>query len=647
MLPKLSYNKITFIIIASALVVAQTALSLLFIKNYEKGLIEEIRLSSHDISQMIENACNSASKLIFTNSINIDKMLKKAQKKLENIEVGSSEFFEIFHKTEFYNTGIPVVWGFKVAGEGEKENHFKFKPTRIDPRNPKHEATSKVERLLLKKLQNSNQNEAWAIDEKENVFRFMRSAIIKKECLMCHGGEYDDPKRPGTVLDPIGFTKEGKKIGDKNGAFQIIFDLTQVQEKANLVLIETVIVGIFIWIAACIAMYIILKRTQAIESYKRHTKKQKQHLKEVKKEKASIEESEKWYRALFEQAANSVVLIDSQNGAVVAFNDKAHKNLGYTRDEFKKLNIHDFESFENGERIERDIEKSEDGSHTFEVKHIAKNAEIRNMIVSRRVVSISDKDFLLSIFIDITGRIKAERELTKRTKELKRSNEDLEQFAYIASHDLSEPLRMISSYVTLLGERYMGKLDPTADEFIEFAVDGTIRMQALIKGLLAYSRVGTDCKKDDIVDCNKVLKETLSNLKLAISENSATVNADNLPTIKGDYIQITQLFQNIISNALKFCRVEKPNIEIKVIEENKNWLFSFKDNGIGIDDKFSKDVFIVFRRLNTREEYSGTGIGLSICKKIVERHNGSIWVESDKGKGSTFYFKLPFINKYL
>jgi PAS domain S-box-containing protein len=253
---------------------------------------------------------------------------------------------------------------------------------------------------------------------------------------------------------------------------------------------------------------------------------------------------------------------------------------------------------------------------------------------------------------DISERRWAEKELEKyrqhledmvklRTDQLARSNHDLEQFAYVASHDLQEPLRMISGYMQLLERRYKSKLDSDADKFINFAVDGAARMQQLINDLLAYSRVNQ--KGDDLttVDCGEALKEALSNLQLAVRESGAKVTHDPLPRVPGDRLQLVQLFQNLVSNSIKYHGQEPPMIHIgAVMEENGQWRFSVRDNGIGIEPDYFDRIFVIFQRLHDRSQYAGTGIGLAICKRIVERHGGRILVESQVGKGSTFYFTL-------
>ncbi|HEY9657197.1 MAG TPA: ATP-binding protein, partial [Allocoleopsis sp.] len=230
---------------------------------------------------------------------------------------------------------------------------------------------------------------------------------------------------------------------------------------------------------------------------------------------------------------------------------------------------------------------------------------------------------------------------TRQREELSRSNTELQQFAYIASHDLQEPLRMVTSYLQLLQRRYQNKLDSNADEFIGFAVDGAARMKRLINDLLAYSRVGTHGKVFERVDCNAVVQRAIDNLKIAITESNATITYDALPEVMGDASQLLQLFQNLLSNAIKFHGTVPPLIHIHADSTTDAWQFSVQDNGIGIEAQYAERIFVIFQRLHRQSDYPGTGIGLAVCKKIVERHGGQIWMESQPEQGSTFYFTLP------
>ncbi len=242
----------------------------------------------------------------------------------------------------------------------------------------------------------------------------------------------------------------------------------------------------------------------------------------------------------------------------------------------------------------------------------------------------------------VKANIELEQKVLERTTELEQSNIDLQEFAYIASHDLQEPLRMIISFLQLLSDRYKGQLDEDADEFIQFAVDGSKRLENMIKDLLDYSRVDRLGNPFSETDLNQVIENVIGNLKVTIDENNVKVTYDPLPILNADSIQMISLFQNLIGNAIKFRSKEPPRIHISVIEEETAYCFSIKDNGIGIDSAYFNNVFVIFKRLHTDWEYPGTGIGLAVCKKIIERHGGSISVESEgiPGKGSTFSFTI-------
>jgi len=244
----------------------------------------------------------------------------------------------------------------------------------------------------------------------------------------------------------------------------------------------------------------------------------------------------------------------------------------------------------------------------------------------------------------LDARLKRERQeetLRRALADLERSNRELEQFAYVASHDLQEPLRMVASFTQLLGQRYGGKLDKDADDFIRYAVDGANRMLALINDLLSYSRISTRGKVFEPTDTEAVLARVHANLLAMIEETGTILVHDPLPTVKADETQMVQLFQNLVQNAIKFRRDEAPRIHVAAQREGDEWVFSVRDNGIGIDAQYFDRIFVIFQRLHGKEEYPGTGIGLAVCKRIVERHAGRVWVESQPGQGSVFYFTLP------
>lgn len=238
-----------------------------------------------------------------------------------------------------------------------------------------------------------------------------------------------------------------------------------------------------------------------------------------------------------------------------------------------------------------------------------------------------------------------ESRVKERTAELARSNAELEQFAYVASHDLQEPLRMVSSYVQLLQRRYHGKLDTDADDFIGFASEGAVRMQKLINDLLAFSRVGTRGKTFEPVQLEAVVAQALENLQISIREKEATVTHDPLPMVHGDAGQLTQLFQNLIDNAMKFSGDQPPRVHISAVTEPDYCTCRVQDNGIGIAPEYQSKLFMLFQRLHTRRDYPGTGIGLAICKRIVERHGGRIWIESKPNEGSAFIFHIPSVER--
>ena len=283
------------------------------------------------------------------------------------------------------------------------------------------------------------------------------------------------------------------------------------------------------------------------------------------------------------------------------------------------------------EQWQGEVELNRVGTHAFPAK----------ITIMSMDASHPDQRQWVIEFTDITEAKRNQADLAARTEELFRSNRDLEQFAYIASHDLQEPLRMVASYTQLLARRYQGKLDADADEFIHYAVDGAERMQQLINDLLTFSRIGTQGSQHKLVDIQLILNRALFNLKNTLEDTQSLVTHGPLPVVHGDTTQLVQLFQNLIGNAIKFRGKDSPRIHIEVLEKEHEWLFSVLDNGIGIAPEYAQQVFSIFQRLHSRQEYPGTGIGLALCKKIVERHHGTIWVEpAPNGIGSLFQFTL-------
>jgi PAS domain S-box-containing protein len=352
------------------------------------------------------------------------------------------------------------------------------------------------------------------------------------------------------------------------------------------------------------------------------------------------------YRGLLEAAPDAMVVVN-QGGEIVLLNVQAEKQFGYRRDELVGQKVKNIIPEGFAERLIADALRSAEDALAqqigtgIELTGRRKNGSDFPIEIMLSPLESAEGILVTAAIRDITKRKKAEAHLLQKVEELNRSNEELGQFAYIASHDLQEPLRMVASYTQLLSRRYKGKLDSDADEFISFAVDGASRMQRLIQDLLAYSRVGTI--EMDLLDTSseEALQQALINLRGAIEEKGALVTHDPLPTVLADETQLIQLFQNLVGNAIKYQNPGVPRVHISAAKNGgKKWMFSVKDNGLGIDPQYFEKIFGVFQRLHKREEFAGTGIGLAICKKIVERHGGSISVESQPGQGSIFRFVL-------
>ncbi|OHB49421.1 MAG: hypothetical protein A2Y10_14405 [Planctomycetes bacterium GWF2_41_51] len=374
-----------------------------------------------------------------------------------------------------------------------------------------------------------------------------------------------------------------------------------------------------------------------------------------KKAQSSLELSEKRYRSLAE-ATTQVVWTTNAEGQVVF-------DMPLWRD-FTGLNLEQIQGWgwidslhpDDRERTAKIWSKAIENGTLYETEYrlLRKDGQYRNVYV--RGVPVSNDDGSIREWIgtctDVTEKKVTEAELEKyrlhleelvkqRTDELARSNKDLEQFAYVASHDLQEPLRAVAGFVDLLKMRMGTSLDETNLRYMNFAVDGVVRMQTLIQGLLEYSRIGAPRKKPDPINSGKALDRALAQLDRTIKESGAQITSDNLPTVRIDELQLAQVFQNLLCNAIKFKSNDVPRIHISAKKQDRFWQFAVKDNGIGIEKEYGEKIFLIFQRLHTRDKYPGTGIGLSICKKIVERNGGKIWFESERENGSTFYFTVP------
>jgi PAS domain S-box-containing protein len=355
-----------------------------------------------------------------------------------------------------------------------------------------------------------------------------------------------------------------------------------------------------------------------------------------------LRQSEESYRLLVEQSPDAMLV--HRQGAIIFANNACAELFGASSPcELLGKQHLDFVHPDDREAVKQRIQK-----FSYDLESVRRN-ETRFLrldgkgtcaeVMARSVIYRGEAAIQV-MFRDVSERKRAEEALAQHARELARSNAELEQFAYVASHDLQEPLRMVASYTQLLAKRYQDKLDADARDFIAYAVDGATRMQALIADLLNYSRIGRG-KPFRPSNCEAVLERVLAGLKLTISESCATVSHDPLPTVLSDDVQLGQLFQNLLVNAIKFRTENPPRIHLSAERSGKVWTFSVRDNGIGIAQEYAERVFMIFQRLHSKNEYPGTGIGLAVCKKIVERHGGRIWVQSQPGSGATFFFTMP------
>lgn len=356
--------------------------------------------------------------------------------------------------------------------------------------------------------------------------------------------------------------------------------------------------------------------------------------------------SEAMFRALYDQAPDAIIAVD-KNGRIVQLNRKVEEYFGYAPNElvsqavetiipdrFRKLHI----AQRNG-YIETPHTRPMGAGMELYAKR--KNGTEFPVDIMLSPVQIPGNSVVICVIRDITDRKKAERQAKQHAEQLARSNAELERFAYVASHDLQEPLRAVAASCQVMQRRLSGKFDSDTNEYIEFAIDGAKRMQELINDLLTFSRVtrgGEVLKKTDI---NQVFERVLLNLEVQIKQTQAKITRSVFPTVWGDFGQLVQLFQNLLSNAIKFHGDKTPEVSITFLESSEEWTFCLKDNGIGIPPEYHHKIFVIFQRLHRREEYAGTGIGLAICKKIVEHHGGRIWLESIAGEGCSFYFTFP------
>ncbi len=366
---------------------------------------------------------------------------------------------------------------------------------------------------------------------------------------------------------------------------------------------------------------------------------------ERKQADSALRESEARFRLTFELAGSGIAHV-SLDGYFLRVNRSLCAILGYSDKELVGRTVKELSYPEDRDSTDAGRERVRAGeleSIRFQKRYLRKDGA--TVWVDLTVAVVRDAEgqplYEIAVFDDDTERKNAETELRQAHDELARSNAELEQFAYVASHDLQEPLRMVSSYTQLLLRRYGERFDGDAKEFMDYVVDGAARMKQLIEDLLAYSRVGTRGREFRPIASEEALGKALVNLRAAIEAGGATVTHDPLPLLEADDSQLAQLFQNLIGNALKFHGAEAPRVHIGAAEHATEWEFRVRDNGIGIEPEYFERIFLVFQRLHNKSEYPGTGIGLAICKKVVDRHGGRIWVESRPGAGSTMHFTLP------
>jgi len=359
----------------------------------------------------------------------------------------------------------------------------------------------------------------------------------------------------------------------------------------------------------------------------------------------ALRQSEQRYRTLFEHAGDAI-FVHNLEGQFLDVNRIACQLLGYSKEELLQMTPKDIATPEDAAGTMERIEQLQETEHiVFEATQVKRDGTPFPVEVSSRYIEYEGKPAILSIVRDISERKEAEEQIARYAADLERSNQELEQFASIVSHDLREPARMVKSYMELLERRYRDELDEKANMFIDYAVDGAKRMQEMISALLDLSRVETRGGDFAPVEVDAVVERTLRALGSVIQESGAEVTYDRLPTVMADQAQLAQVFQNLIANGIKFRRDdEPPRVHISAEQGGEEWKFSVMDNGIGIDEEQAERIFKIFQRLHTEDEYPGLGIGLALCKRIVERHGGRIWAESEPGKGSTFNFTIPTQN---
>jgi PAS domain S-box-containing protein len=478
--------------------------------------------------------------------------------------------------------------------------------------------------------------------------------VLEKAARLSKGGDFGGAAALITTEARTGYSHRIEAMIDQLQARQRrLLDMrrTASQHKASLLQWALwALIGVVVLLAVFIVGKMMVDRSE--ERSIREELRQSNHRleREVQRQTANLQSSEAKYRMLFQKSPLPKWIYDEASLRFLEVNDTAIREYGFSRDEFLAMTIVDIRPPEDIDRLQQDVDnvRSQPGAYrNGQWRHRKKNGEIVDVEITAHPIDFEGRRARMVVVNDITERRRYEQQLQrlnddlgKRAAELATSNGELERFAYIASHDLQEPLRMVSSFLQLLQKKYKGQLDSKADQYIHYAVDGAERMKALIMDLLEYSRVGTGKEDFTDVDTGVVMQEVGDIFREEIVTARAQIDIGPLPVVRGDKVQLTQLFQNLLSNALKYHSEKAPVIRIRAEEEPTQWHFRMEDNGIGIDPQFFDKIFIIFQRLHNKNDYSGTGIGLAICKKIVERHGGRIWVESTPRQGSTFHFTI-------
>jgi len=481
--------------------------------------------------------------------------------------------------------------------------------TSLKPLRPQNQADEWEKNALLAFERGEKEVTEFAEINGRPYLRLIRPLECAKDCLKCHSGYKEGDIRGGVGISlPMGNLLEIER-----GEIE-----TQIVSHGSIFFIG--LVGIVLG----------MKRLEKREGERDQAQK-------------ALRASERKYRGLFNDSRDGVFMT-SRAGELLEANQAVLDMFGYTAEEMPGMDVHRLYANSLDRAKFQEVVERAGSVKDYELRVRKKDGTLLDCVLTSNVRLGKDGSVLgyQGIVRDITHQKEAEQVLKTQARELQRSNDDLEQFAFVASHDLQEPLRNVTSCVQLLEKRYKGNLGPDADQFMGYALESAARMKELIDDLLTYSRVGTKGKPFEPTNCEEVLDRLLANLASAVAQTGAVITRDPLPAVTGDPSQLAQVFQNLIGNAIKFHRNgQPPTVHVSAQENERQWTFSVRDTGIGIEPQYLDRIFMVFQRLHRKTEYEGTGIGLAIVKKIVDRHGGEVWVESEPGAGTTFYFTIP------